>query len=115
MRNHGVMEYIRLEEFKKINPKGKTLLPSKVFLKGKYDAHGRFTKLKSRLVAGGHRQKPDTYGRTSSPKVDISHVMLCLSLVKKLRAKLATIDVAAAFLHAKLDEEIYNTACERLL
>ncbi len=33
--------------------------------------------------------------------------MLCLSLVKKLKAKITTVDVAAAFLHAKLDEEIY--------
>ena len=107
MHKHGVMEYIKLDDFRKVNPRGRSLLPSKVFLKGKYDAMGRFTKLKSRLVAGGHRQKPDTYGRTSSPTVDISHVMLCLSLVKKLKAKVATIDVAAAFLHAKLEEEIY--------
>ena len=35
--------------------------------------------------------------------------MLCLSLVKKLKAQLATVDVAAAFFHAKLDEEIYMT------
>jgi hypothetical protein len=59
------------------------------------------------LVAGGHRQKPETYGRTSSPTVDISHVMLALSLTNKLNAKMATIDVAAAFLHADLKETIY--------
>ena len=63
--------------------------------------------MKSRLVAGGHRQTPESYGRTTAPTVDISHVMLSLALVKKLQAKMATIDVAAAFLHAKLDEEIY--------
>ena len=55
MREHGVMEYIKTEEFRKINPQGKSLIPSKIFLKGKHDAHGRFTKLKSRLVAEGHR------------------------------------------------------------
>jgi hypothetical protein len=32
--------------------------------------------------------------------------MLCLSLLKKLKARIATVDIAAAFLHAKLDEEI---------
>ena len=63
--------------------------------------------MKSRLVAGGHRQKPETYGRTSSPTVDISHVMLALSLRKKMNAKIATIDVAAAFLHADLKETIH--------
>ena len=110
MRNHVVMEYIKLEEFRKIDPKSKCLLPSKIFLKGKYDAHGRFiTKLKSCSVAGRHKQKPEMYGRILSPTVALSHVMICISLVKKLKARLATLNVAAAFLYAKLDEEIYDS------
>ena len=82
-------------------------LPSKMFLKAKYDANGKFTKLKARLVAGGHRQKPDTYGRTSSPTVDMSHVLVALSVLNILYGWVATIDVAAAFLHADLKEKIY--------
>jgi hypothetical protein len=69
MKENGVFEYTmdRQEGIEEKRFKG--ALPSKIFLKAKYDAQGRFVKLKARLVAGGHRQKDDSYGRTSSPTV----------------------------------------------
>ena len=72
-------------------------LPSKAFLKAKFDAEGKFTKCKLCLVAGGHRQKEDSYGRTSSPTIDISSVFTLLSLVKLLKAKVSTVDIPAAY------------------
>jgi hypothetical protein len=87
--------------------RSKTKLPSFMFLKGKYDAKGKFDKLKARLVGGGHRQSEGSYGRTSSPTVDITHVLAVLALVFILNLTLATVDVSAAFLHADLKEEIY--------
>ncbi len=62
-----------------------------------------FSELKASLVGGGHRQTEGSYdGRTSSPTVDITHVLACLSLVQQLDAHIATIGIAATFLHADL-------------
>jgi hypothetical protein len=105
LQKFKVFDYVIDDDKKKRIMKESKLLPSKIFLKGKYDANGKFTKLKARLVAGGHRQQPDSYGRTSSPTVDISHVMLSLSLVKQLKANIATVDITAAFLHADLKKQ----------
>jgi len=107
LKKHKVVQFVIDKKEKEKVLKEHKPLPSKIFLKGKYDAIGKFIKLKSRVVAGGHRQRPGSYGRTASPTVDILHVMMVLSLLRKLRAKIATIDVAAAFLHAELDEIIY--------
>lgn len=106
MQEHQVWEFI-------LNPKNyrreSKRLPSRAFMKAKFDANGRFTKCKLRLVAGGHRQREDSYGRTSSPTIDISSVFTLLSLVKLLNAKVATVDIPAAYLHADLHENIIMT------
>ena len=42
----------------KLEPKtAKSVLPSKIFVKIKYDPTGAFEKVKARLVGGDHRQK----------------------------------------------------------
>jgi hypothetical protein len=107
LEKYDVYDYIiDRKEVAKILKENKPI-PSKLFLKGKYDARGKFIKLKSRVVAGGHRQKSDSYGRISSPTADMAHLMLVLALIKILRGKTASIDVEAAFLHAILKELIY--------
>ncbi len=51
----------------------KGILPSKTFVKVKFDPNGAFDKIKARLVGGGHRQKRYLYSETetSSPTHDI--------------------------------------------
>lgn len=78
-----------------------------MFLKQKFDATGKYLKLKARLVAGGHRQREDTYTNTSSPTVDISSVFLALGLSTYLdNCSIFNADVPAAYLNCDLNEFI---------
>ena len=106
MEKHAVWRFIKSP--KTFKPSVRRL-PSKAFLKAKFDSKGIFTKLKLRVVAGGHRQDQASYGRTSAPTVDISSVFLILSLLTRRGGILATVDIPAAYLHAHLDEEILMT------
>jgi hypothetical protein len=85
-------------------PPKSTILPSKLIIRNKFDAHGNFTKLKGRLVAGGHRQGPTSYGSVSYSMVETSSVFLIAALSKKLGVPLACMDVPQAYLHADLEQ-----------
>ena len=52
----------------------KSIITNSMFLKDKYTADGKFDKLKSRLVAGGHLQDRNIYDNGSSPSVSITTV-----------------------------------------
>jgi hypothetical protein len=86
----------------------KLIIPCKMFLKKKYDASGKYVKLKSRLVAGGHRQHEATFSTTSSPTVDISSVFLSLGLSTYLpKCTIHNTDIPAAYLHCLLKDNIF--------
>jgi hypothetical protein len=86
----------------------KLIIPSKMFLKKKYDASGMYLKLKSRLVAGGHRQHEATFSATSSPTVDISSVFLSLGISTYLPGcTIHNTDIPAAYLHCLLNDTIF--------
>ena len=73
------------------------IITSSMFLKDKYTADGKFDKLKSRLVAGGHLQDRDIYDNGSSPTVSTTSVFLIASIAAKENRSLATIDFPGAF------------------
>ena len=50
-----------------------SIITSSMFLKDKYTADGKFDKLKSRLVAGGHLQDRNIYDNGSSPTVSTTN------------------------------------------
>jgi hypothetical protein len=53
------------------------VIPSKMFLKEKKDAQGNVTKIKSRLVAGGHLQnKEDFQDLSSSPTLPYPSLLI---------------------------------------
>jgi hypothetical protein len=54
----------------------KGILPSKTFVKVKFDPNGAFDKIKARLVGGGHRQKRYLYSETETSSPTISLVGL---------------------------------------
>jgi hypothetical protein len=85
---------------------GKHILRSMLFLKLKTTPLGEFDKLKARLVPDGSMQTTEEYSRSSSPTVDFPSLCLTISLLKYLNAKMATVDVPAAYLNAKLKESI---------
>ncbi len=57
----------------------KSILPSKTFVKVKFDPNGAFDKIKARLVGGGHRKKRYLYSETetSSPTISLHNRINC--------------------------------------
>ena len=83
----------------------RSIIPSKLFVKIKYKPSGIFDKVKSRLVAGGHRQDRSLYrDKTSSPTVSTSSVFLIAAIAQRERRSVCTIDIPGAYLNAKIPE-----------
>eukprot|EP01030_Chromulinospumella_sphaerica_P034280 gene34280-biopygen3340 len=77
-------------------------IPSFAFLKKKYDAQGNFDKIKTRLVAGGHRQDKDLYPDISSPTASTTAVMVVCALAAREGREVITMDIAGAYLNADM-------------
>ncbi len=93
------------------------IVPSQLILKAKYKANGNFDKLKARLIALGNRQKlPENFLWTDveSPTAAISNIMTIFQLIPKLKWKLNIVDIAAAYLHAEIDGDIYMRLNEEI-
>lgn len=67
-------------------------------------ADGRY---KSRLVARGDRQKPDTYGQTYSPTLRPEIMRTILAHIATHRWYLRQFDVKTAYLNSKIDTKLY--------
>ena len=80
----------------------KKIIPSSMFLKAKHKPNGTFDKLKSRLVAGGHRQDTTMYDNVSSPCVNLTSVFTLLSIAAFERRHIAAVDIKGAYLNARL-------------
>jgi len=77
------------------------IVPSHMFLKHKFDVDsGAYVRTKARLVAQGNRQRPDTYGDTSSKMVNILIVFVLLKVMSALDLDAATFDITGAYLNA---------------
>ena len=84
------------------------LIPSKMFLKEKFLPNGNFEKLKSRLVAGGHRQDRSLYPDVSSPTPQVSSVFTVAAIAAKEERKVRVMDIGNAYLNADLvGEDVY--------
>ena len=94
MLNMNVFEFINYEG-------NGNHIPSKLFLKAKY-SDNKFIKLKSRLVARGDLQNNETI---YSPTVDRSVLNLILSLNKRYKSTIYSVDIPSAFLFANIDDE----------
>lgn len=102
-----VWKYIEKGEMMKLINAGKIkILPSSLFLKDKYDASGKFEKLKSRLVCCGNHQDIGA-DDTESPTVGLATVMMLLSIAAKKKLVKKVFDVTGAYLNASLDEPEY--------
>lgn len=98
-------------------------IPSKMFLKEKYNAAGKFEKVKARLVAGGHRQDKLVFENISSQTVSTSSVMMVAAIAAAEQRSVAVIDFPGAYLNSplpsdhprvymKLDKDLSSIACE---
>ena len=79
-----------------------------MFLKEKFLPNGDFEKLKSRLVAGGHRQDRTLYPDVSSPTPQVSSVFTVAAIAAKENRKIRVMDIGNAYLNAELvGEDVY--------
>jgi hypothetical protein len=84
------------------------ILPSKLFLKDKYEPDGSFDKFKARLVAGGHRQGRADYDTISSTTVSTAAMFTVAAIsAKEGRARMTT-DVPATYINAKMKKDMPN-------
>lgn len=89
-------------------PDGVKPVKSKWVFKTKYLPDGSIDKYKARLVAKGCSQKEGIdYDEVFAPVVRYNSVRLLLALAVEQNLEIDQMDVVAAFLHPKLDEEIY--------
>ena len=89
-------------------PEDQQVLPGKWVYKVKYGANGQVEKLKARYVAKGYAQIEgidlfDTYAPTCKPET--FRILLATAARKDLY--LGQMDVKSAYLHSKIEEEIY--------
>ena len=89
-------------------PEDQHVLPGKWVYKVKYRANGQVEKLKARYVAKGYAQIEgidffDTYAPTCKPET--FRILLATAARKDLY--LGQMDVKSAYLHSKIEEEIY--------
>ena len=82
----------------------KDVIPSRVFLKEKFIPSGEFEKLKSRLIAGGHKQDRAEYEDISSPTVSSQSVFMIAALAAAEGRTVATVDITGAYLNADMPD-----------
>jgi hypothetical protein len=80
----------------------KGALPLLLILNEKYDAEGKFMKMKARICVGGHRQSKDTYGEIYSPTVILATVMLVINLAAIKELVINVFDIVGAYLYTKV-------------
>ena len=109
----GVFRLVTPREWEEMNAsKFRQLLPSTLVLKGKYNADNEFQKVKARLVILGNLQKENfenlfNTSSNESPTVSLMGLFSMLVLAAKKKLKIASFDVAGAFLHADIESEVF--------
>ena len=88
--------------------KGQNIIPGRWVYKIKHDSNGNIDKFKARYVAKGFKQiegieYSDTFAPTN--KHETFKILLALSAIKNFFLK--QLDVKEAYLHPKIDEEVY--------
>ena len=91
----------------KASKPGSKVLYSKMFLKKKFTSDGKFDKIKARLVVGGNIQDEGSYDETASPTVDQGAIMMGLGIAARVKGRVWSTDVPAAYLNALVLEEIF--------
>jgi hypothetical protein len=97
------LKVLKFHKPDQLDPKTlKSRLPSKTFVRVKFDANNVFEKIKARLVGGGHRQKRYLYSEseTSSPTISLVGLYIVATIAAEEERTVITVDVAGAYLRA---------------
>jgi hypothetical protein len=88
-------------------PDPNKIVSSQMIFDIRLTASGDIKKFKARLVARGDMQKPNTYSTTFAETAGSKSINLILSIAAILNLEIFSFDVASAFLHPEINEEIY--------
>ena len=89
-------------------PKGKNVIGSKWVFALKRKPDGSIEKYKARLVAHGCSQMYNVdYTETFAPVVRHTTIRTILALAAKMKLKMNHVDIVAAYLNGKLEEDVY--------
>jgi hypothetical protein len=102
LRGHGgkdVMTPVYAKDLSKRQLKKR--IRSLMFLKTKFDALGRFEKIKARLVGDGRMQDRNMYPDTFSPTVQLQSLFTSLVIAVSEGRKVCALDIGAAYLNAE--------------
>ena len=81
------------------------MIPCSNFTVIKYKPDGTIDKVKSRVVAGGHRQHQEQGVDNSSPTIDLTSFWTLLSFANHYTMKCMTIDVKGAYLKVPIENQ----------
>jgi hypothetical protein len=121
LKRHGAFaKTATVEEFLNLFEKKKALVPvlkkslsktqlkkiirSSMFLKEKFDAFGKFEKMKGRLVGDGRMQDKTLYQDLKSPTGKLESIIMCLLLACMKKQYIGKLDVGGAYLNANIGE-----------
>ena len=85
MINKSVFKYIDRSKLSLKESRG--VIRSSMILREKFDAEGKFIKMKARLVAGGNNQDKTIYKTLSSPTVSGESIMMILAIAASEKRK----------------------------
>ena len=91
---------------------GVKLLPTRFVFVRKYDENGLVLRHKARLVVRGYLQ--GDVEQTFAPVVDFTTVRTCLTVAVQRKYFIHQMDVRTAFLHGKIDTDVYIRAPDGL-
>lgn len=103
-----LMQMFTKDVYKVVNPKEltkeqrKNVIRSHMFLKFKRDES-----LKARIVADGRMQDRSIIDEPSSPTVSLESIFATAAIEARERRRVVTVDIEGAFLHAKMEKEMY--------
>lgn len=96
-------------------PQNKNIIDCRIVLANKVNSSGEIYKRKARLVARGFNQRKGyDYDQTFAPVARLESFRMLMALAVQHDLIIHQMDVASAFLHGKLDEEIYMEVPEFL-
>ena len=101
LQNHGTWEVVP-------RPEGRRVVSSKWVYRVKYDANGKISRYKARLVARSFTQVYGVdYTDTFAPVTRLETLRLLFALAIQKDWEVRQIDVKTAYLYGDLDEEVY--------
>ncbi|MCP4114884.1 MAG: hypothetical protein GY737_05660, partial [Desulfobacteraceae bacterium] len=101
LQDNGTWELVPL-------PVGRTAVGSRWVFRVKRDENGKPLRHKARLVAQGFSQRPGVdYEETFAPVVRFDTIRTLVALAASTGQLLHQVDVETAFLHGRLEEEVY--------